>query len=378
MIRPASLLKLTPLYVHVFFLLLLLSLVLKLFGRNYTDLLIFYAFPGLISGVIFQLYPTIQGYSIRGEVFTYAHMLLWIGNTLYYLLFGKINTLFYFTLPFLHMMLLVFNTKKLKDPIVLFILTGSLFYLLSGVFVNHENRLFLKHLITVGYFMPVIVGSYYVFVPMLQLESLDRRYILWINLAIQATSSILVSLSWYLSNYTYLSYSGIVQLLSVGVLSYGVYDTLNQRRGPLKGLDVSVKFLILGLFLCWFYLLIGVSIAGIKDFGLFMLHSDGMLYGFLTVITVGASYHILPFLFWWKFYAPKMGKEKVPTLKQVLDVKVAERLLILIPPMITGLLLGNVLHPYMEKLFSFLLFLTFGYYTFRITPLVLKTLLRAS
>ncbi len=55
-----------------------------------------------------------------------------------------------------------------------------------------------------------------------------------------------------------------------------------------------------------------------------------MLYGFLTTITVGASYHIVPFLLWWKVYAPKMGKEKVSTLKEILNIKVAKLLLLAI------------------------------------------------
>ncbi len=57
------------------------------------------------------------------------------------------------------------------------------------------------------------------------------------------------------------------------------------------------------------------------------LHTDGMLYGFLTLITVGATHHIIPFLLWWRAYAPKIGKEKAPTLKEILPVKVVRRVL---------------------------------------------------
>jgi len=65
-----------------------------------------------------------------------------------------------------------------------------------------------------------------------------------------------------------------------------------------------------------------------------------------------------------------MGRERIPTLKEVLDVKVAERLLLLIPPTLTGLLLGDLLHPYLEKLFSLAFLFVITYYTFKITPLV--------
>ena len=55
--------------------------------------------------------------------------------------------------------------------------------------------------------------------------------------------------------------------------------------------------------------------AGSKNFLFLKAHADGMLYGFLSLITVGASYHIVPFLLWWKLYAPRMGRESIPTLK---------------------------------------------------------------
>lgn len=370
MIRPATFLKLTPFYIYIFFLLLLTSLVLKILGKGYTDLLVLYAFPGLISGTLFQMYPTLQGYSLRGIAFTYLHMLLWLANITYFLLSGITSSKLYLLLSAVHLFLIALNTIKLADPIVLFILMGSFSYFVAGFYSANGNTLFLKHLITVGYFMPIITASYYVFVPMLQLEELRKRTLIWVNLLVQLFSSLLVPFSWYISNYSLLTYSGFLQLLSVGVLSYAVYDTLSQRKSPLKGLDISVKFLILGLFLCWFFLLLGIIMAWTRDFKLFLLHSDGLLYGFLTTISVGTSYHILPFLFWWRLYAPRMGRERVPTLKEVLDVKVAERLLFLIPPTLTGLLLGDLLHPYLEKLFSLAFLFLITYYTFKITPLV--------
>jgi hypothetical protein len=102
-IRPATFLKLTPFYIYIFFLLLLTSLVLKL----------------------------------------------------------------YLLLSAVHLFLIALNTRKLADPIVLFILMGSFSYFVAGFYSANGNTLFLKHLITVGYFMPVITASYYVFVPML-------------------------------------------------------------------------------------------------------------------------------------------------------------------------------------------------------------------
>jgi hypothetical protein len=67
------------LHIHLLFL-LLTSLVLKILDKGYTDLLVLYAFPGLISGTLSQMYPTMQGYPFRGIAFIYLHMLLWLAN----------------------------------------------------------------------------------------------------------------------------------------------------------------------------------------------------------------------------------------------------------------------------------------------------------
>ncbi|MGB9874177.1 MAG: hypothetical protein ACPLRS_04320, partial [Hydrogenobacter sp.] len=364
MIRPASFLRSTSLYILLFFSLLLLSLLLKLIDKTYIDLLVFFAFPGLISGTLFQLYPTIQGYPVRGEKLIHLHMLLWLVNILYFLYKYEVNPHMYLLLTAVHTILIIMNTRKIKDPIVLFFLMGSVFYLIAGLLLK-QNSIFVKHLITVGFFMPVVIGSYYVFVPMLQIEALESKSIVWINIFFQFLSSLLVPIAWYLSNYMYVSYAGLLQLLSVGILSYGVYSMLSQRKSPLKGLDISVQFLILGLFMCWFFLLTGVLMAGSLNLGFVKLHSDGMLYGFLTAISVGASYHIMPFLLWWRLYAPKMGKEKIPTLKEIMDIKIVKRLLLCLPPLITGLTFGDVANPYLEKVFSLLLFLLLGLYTIK-------------
>ncbi|MFN3813443.1 MAG: hypothetical protein ACK4SM_02315 [Aquificaceae bacterium] len=376
MTRPPSFLKETSLYVLIAFLLIIVSLLQKMLGEgSYVDTLIFLAFPGLISGILFQMYSTLQGYPFRGQLLVYMNLILWMLNIAYFFSYGKLepNINLFFCLSFLFILFL--NTRKVKDPSILFFLMGGVFYALAAILnLKASNPLFVKHLMTVGFFMSVVFGSYYVFVPMLQIESLRWKNFPWINLIVQFLSSLLLSLSWYLSHYKFISYSGLLLLLSFGMLSYGVYDMLSQRKSPIKGLDISVQFLILGLFLCWFSLFIGILTAASGNYGFLKLHIDGMLYGFLTIIKVGASYHIVPFLLWWKVYAPRMGKEKIPTLKEVLDIKVAKLLLLAFPPLLTGLLLGDVANPLLERSFSFLLALVTGYYTAKLVPLTLKTL----
>lgn len=371
--RPATLLESTALYIFLCFLLILLSLMQKLFGGNYTDTLVFLAFPGLIFGVLFQILPTFQGYPFRGKPLIYIHLLLWLINMTYFFLKGLLQPHLYFLFSLFSIFLVLTNLRKPSDPIVLLFLFGAFFFVLASLLnLLGKTPFLVKHVITVGFFMSVVVGSYYILVPMLQIENINGKAFIWINLVLQGLSAIFSFLSWHLSNFRFIAYSGLLLLLSLGVLSYYLYKTLSQRQSPLKGLDISVQFLILGLFLCWFSLLFGVLMAGNENFMLLKAHADGMLYGFLSLITVGASYHIVPFLLWWKLYAPKMGREKVPTLKGVLEERVARGFLIAFPFLLTGLLVGDLIDPFMEKIFSLLLFLLFGYYTLRLSSLTFK------
>ncbi len=98
-----------------------------------------------------------------------------------------------------YLFIILLNTRRLKDPLLLFFLLGSFFYLLASLFnPKGYNPFFIKHLITIGFFMSVAIASYYIFVPMLQVEDLEKKSIPWINLAVHFISSLSLSLSWHL------------------------------------------------------------------------------------------------------------------------------------------------------------------------------------
>ncbi|MFN7065889.1 MAG: hypothetical protein ACK4OF_07065, partial [Aquificaceae bacterium] len=236
MIRPVSFLRETPLYILIAIVLVLLSLLQRIKGENsYIDTLVFLAFPGLIAGILFQLYPTIQGRSLQGRPLVYVNLALWLLSIVYFFIYGNINAYLNLLFCLSYLFIILVNTRRLRDPSVLFFLLGSLFYASASLLnLKVSNPLFIKHLINVGFFTSVVIGSYYIFVPMLQIEDLERRSIPWINLLVQLLSTFLLSLSWYYSHYKLISYSGLLLLLSLGILSYGVYHILSQRRSPLK------------------------------------------------------------------------------------------------------------------------------------------------
>ena len=211
--RPTTLLESTALYIFICFLLILLSLLQKFFGKNYTDTLVLLAFPGLIFGVLFQMLPTFQGHLFRGKPLIYIHLLLWLINIVYFLLSGNLQPHFYLSFSFLSLFLILTNLRRYHDPIVLFFLLGTFFFVLASLLnLLGKNPLLVKHVITVGFFMSVVIGSYYIFVPMLQIESIKEKALIWINFALQGLSSVFSLLSWYLFDFRFIAYSGLLLL----------------------------------------------------------------------------------------------------------------------------------------------------------------------
>lgn len=371
MIRPVGFVRLTPLYIVLSLTLLAVSPLLELAKKPHIDLILFLTFPTLIKGTLFQLYPTLQGKPIRGKKFIYLHFFLSLLNIFYFFLNYEINQTIYTADNLIFSLFILLNTYKLSDPSVVFLFVGSLYAPLACLLMwLKQDPLLLKHTITLGFFLNVIMGSYYIFVPMLQIEELWKARLRWLNLLFLNFSSFFVLYGFHSRNYTLIAYGGSGVLISILLLSLIIYKTLSQRKSPLKGLDISVKFLLLGLFLLAFFLSVGISSAGSQSFGLISWHKEGMLYGFLTFITVGVSYHILPFMLWWRVYAPKMGSEKIPTLKELLKPETLEVFLLFGIPIFT---LSLVFKPFNEPLSNLFLVgfsLALLYYTLKLIPLV--------
>ncbi|RME12296.1 MAG: hypothetical protein D6804_01810, partial [Aquificota bacterium] len=90
--------------------------------------------------------------------------------------------------------------------------------------------------------------------------------------------------------------------------------------------------------------------------------------------TVGASYHIVPFLLWWRLYAPKMGRQSIPTLKELLSQEIPQRFLFAGIPSLTFALITEAFNPSLSKPFYFAFFLVNCYYTLKLLPLAYRSL----
>lgn len=367
-------LRITPIYIHLGLLILLLSLLQKLLSLgDYSTSILYFSIPSVVIGTLFQMYPTLQSIPVKFSFLVYLHFIL-LSASLFLYLFGFRFGEVYFLSALTFALFLLLNTRRYSGQVQLFFLVGSTFYLFASflILTEYPNPFLIKHTLAVGFFLTIAFGSLYMLLPMLQLESLAFSDYLWIHLAFHTVFTIDFLISWSRMSFSHIYVSGMLVLTSVLILSFTLYRTLSQKKSPLKGLDPSVKAFLLSLFILAFSLSVGILSAGSRDFGLLNLHTDGLLFGFFPILTLGAAYHIIPFMLWWKVYAPKMGKGKVPTLKELLPERVLEISLLVLIPSLLGLLLSSYLKPFVQWFFAITYTAGIGYFLLRSFPLTLK------
>ncbi len=349
-------LKLTPIYILLSFFFIIVSLIQKLIGYgDYTATALYFSIPAVIVGVLFQMYPTIQNVSFRFEKITYLHLLLFLISFFLYIT-GRSYGIFYFLSSLLFFISLLINTKRYSGQIQLFFITGSIFYIFASylILIGESNVFLIKHTIAVGFLMTIAFGSIYMLLPMLQLEKLAFSDYLWLHLSFHTFFTVDLLISWNRFNFQHIYISGILVLSSALLHCFIIFRTLSGGRSPLKGLDPSVKAFVLSLFLLIFSLVVGVLSAGSENFSLLKVHSEGLIYGFFTILTVGASYHIIPFMLWWRRYAPLMGKEKIPTLKELFPQEFIERTVLLLTLSLVGMVSTPFLKTFVQWFFVIL------------------------
>ncbi|RLJ70400.1 hypothetical protein BCF55_0672 [Hydrogenivirga caldilitoris] len=346
--------KLTPLYIILGLLFLLLSLTQRGIGwGDYTATVLYFSVPSVVVGVLFQLYPVLQGIPSKLQALTYLHLLLFLSSFCLYILELSFGVP-YFLSSLIYMVYILFNTRRYSGQVQLFFLVGSVFYLLASYFilVGETNQFLVKHTLAVGFLLTVSFGGIYLLLPMLQLERLYFSNNIWLHLSFHTFFTIDFLISWKRFSFQHIYISGLLILATLLFHLFILYKTLSRRESPLKGLDPSIRAFLLSLIMLTTALVVGVLSAGSQDFSILKLHSDVLLYGFFPILTLGASYHIIPFMLWWKGFAPKLGKEKVPTLKELFPEKFLEISLLLISFSLFGMVGSLFLKGIVQIFFS--------------------------
>ncbi|MEN1970338.1 hypothetical protein WMZ97_19975 [Lentibacillus sp. N15] len=208
---------------------------------------------------------------------------------------------------------------------------------------NHQSFLYTHIILGVaGWFTLLIFGFSYKLVPMF---SLSHGFTMkWAKLAFSlyiAGIFVLIASSWMASSI------GIKMgwfLLLAGFIGFflDMREILNKRMK--KKLDCPFMFSLLAIgiglglhFSAFVLYLFGVTKPVIWSWLIFLY-----VMGWIIFSILGYLYKIVPFLWWTHRYSEKIGKEKVPTLKEMINEKLAVLLFILFIISSLGVLVGGV------------------------------------
>lgn len=225
------------------------------------------------------------------------------------------------------------------------ILLGLLLAINMGVGVtnmNHESIL-KSHILlgTAGWFTLLIFGFSYKMVPMF---SLAHGFSMKLSKAVYITyvSGLAITLIALLMGNNLLFPIGVF-ILFVGFLLFAIHmkEIINKRIK--KKLDKPFIFslvgILFGLLIHLFSFIFSIVMPTPFAFGVLILL---YILGWIVFSIIGYLIKIVPFLWWTHRYSDKVGKENVPALKDMMNEKINNFILILMPIALASLLLSFV------------------------------------
>jgi hypothetical protein len=201
----------------------------------------------------------------------------------------------------------------------------------TGLFAGSYTEIFKSHLLlgTGGWFTLLIFGFSYKMVPMF---SLSHGYSM--NLAKYVLSTYLVGIiititSFFAGQPILLKIGFLLLFIGFGLFSWHISTIVGKRIK--KKLDIPFMFALSAIGF-------GLLIHALLFVSLFTNHSEKLigplmfLYLMLWIILsiLGYLYKIVPFLWWTHKYSKDVGKKSVPALKDMMNEKLALRLLFVI------------------------------------------------
>lgn len=320
----------------------------------------------IIMGAMYQLVPVAFLTPIWNHTFGYVQYgVTGIGIMLFAIslgyfpshsIYGAIITLLGIIMFIMQMTLSIRKQKK-KNKMTLFVLSALACFFIAILFglllawnlsfttVFAQDALLGSHIVfgVAGWFTLLIFGFSYKLIPMFSLShGFSQKWAIfaWIFYL----SGLLTIVITFWIPIPYVVPLGFC-LLFIGFTFFilDIYEILQKRLR--RKLDTPISFAVLAIMFGFIIHLIAciVSIAGV---------SNPIIWGWIIFFymicwvifsILGYLYKIVPFLWWTYKYADLMGKEKVPTLAEMVNEKTSKTLYILFLIGITGLLLGAVL-----------------------------------
>ena len=314
----------------------------------------------VILGALYQLVPVVLEspfYSLKGSSWLFLAFCLGSVGLGYCMLLGSIpliqggGGLVYLSLVWFGLLFLAsFLHVKRWSIVTLFLLNASIWLLvgvslgfiallgISGVDIGFDIfSLIVRHgmVSLVGFVFFVVLGVSLVLLPMFALS--------------HGVSTIYSKVSFVLLNLGLISgFIGQlhVMILSIGIgllfyILQGVLILKHRMRKKREYWFYHLVFAFVSLFLAILLVFIGFYNG---DENIYKIAFWFILVGFGFHFIVGHLYKILPFLIWYEFISPLVGKQKVPMLHEMIDEKNAYLQLILSSFAVIVYGLGLLLH----------------------------------
>lgn len=200
----------------------------------------------------------------------------------------------------------------------------------TGVGASFYQSIFQTHLLMglVGWFTLLIFGFSYKMVPMFSLSHgypmVHARYVYGIYLS----GIVITAVSFFTNQSALLKLGFFLLLTGFSFFSYHIRLIIQKRLK--KKLDIPFRFSLLAIF---FGNIIHLAVFLLLWTSSFSELIGPMLYSYLLLWIVlsilGYLYKIVPFLWWTYKYSKEMGKQSVPTLKQMINDKIISPLFII-------------------------------------------------
>ncbi|MBI2955446.1 MAG: hypothetical protein HYY30_14120 [Chloroflexi bacterium] len=298
------------------------------------------SFP--IMGAYYQFFPTLQGRDLRWENLTIPQFILvnvgllglmaagWTGNglalTLSAIIYAGGALLF-------AAIIALANLDLTKVVLTLRFYLASLTYFVAAIFLLFANVLqvgpswatqtLALHVLAFGWTVMAIIGAEYSMIPMLQLKELRHPRLADAQFYVINVGFWGIALSLATRSATLTAVSGLITLVGISLFVYNIIASLRYGPSRLPHLDVSVKYFLVGIAYLVVTAILGTIVGAFRLGNLVPIHVHLGLIGFVTMTIVGAMYHVVPFVVWWEVYAPKLGYEEVPLLKQLFSERLA-------------------------------------------------------
>lgn len=216
-----------------------------------------------------------------------------------------------------------------------------------------------------GWFSMVIMGVSYRLLPMFTLSYSYKTWPGWTAFGLVNAGILGVVIEFLLDKPLYCSL-----IVAAGLFMFSYQVVLIMKGRMRKAMDIGLRHAVLAYGYIPLAAIVGVYIAlshavpALRQ-RFVLIYGFTVVFGCITFLVIGMMYKVVPFLVWFHKYSDKVGKEKVPLLKDMFSERLGNIQFYLInigvPGVIAGLLIGNQIVVGLGTAIMFISSLLFGY-----------------